>query len=196
VAAVTIAIDEDRLERRLAILSHAQVITFASTCAARLEKTAIELSSADTLASVTTVIEAISFYLSARIEFDSNSFEEELLQTMPDEDENPDFVSAVIEDAAAAGVYALRTVRDGSARDAVWAARRAYDTADRRVLQMLNVDEIGVSEEAYILQHPVVQAELQRQERDISALEALESDDRMAMETMIRRARNENILDV
>lgn len=88
----------------------------------------------------------------------------------------------------------LRATRDCDPQNAVWAARRSYETADREVLRTLNVGEIGDSEEAYALQHPVVQTELQRQSRDLDAVSGIDANAPAEFVTVVARARSEKIL--
>lgn len=77
---------------------------------------------------------------------------------------------ACAEDAASAVVYALRCFRTGEAQEAVWAARRSYECLDHYVINSEKID-INVSEaEGKILSHPLIQAELARQQRDVSEL--------------------------
>ena len=185
--------DEGLLESRLAVLSRYRLITFACACAARLENTARTFVTCAATEILSEIVRSVSMYVSDGICPDCKSDEEKLLQAMPAEDEAPDFVSSIVEDALAAGVYALRVLRDGEPRDAVWAARRAYETADRKVQQKLNVPDIGPSEERYILQNEVVQTELRRQERDLMELEQLDDVNRAGMYRIITRAHNEKI---
>lgn len=186
--------EEEQLRERLAILPRLTIIAFAAACAARLENTTQGLSTNPGLkVLLSNTVDAVTTFLAIGTPFDISVAEEELLAAMPHEDANPDFPSAVAEDAAAAVVFALRMLRDGDPQNAVWAARRAYDTADRAVLSTLNVGEVGDSEEVYILQHPIVQTELQRQSRDLDAVSGIEGDAPAELVAVIVRARSENI---
>lgn len=90
---------------------------------------------------------------------------------VPREDDEPWIESQpCAEDAAAALVYALEsTTRDGS-QEAAWAARRAYEA----VHHFLMSEEPGVivtaAAESRVREHPLVQAELTRQRRDLDDL--------------------------
>lgn len=187
--------DEERLRERLSILSRPAVVAFAAACAARLENTAGNLSKEQELKLLLSrTLDTAIAYLDSRLPFDTITPEENLLSAMPDEDADPELSSAVAEDAAAAAVYTLRTIRDGDFQNAAWAARRAYETADREVLSTLNIGAIGDSEEAYVLQHPVVQTELQRQARDLDAISEIEGHAAAELIAVVARARSEDIL--
>jgi hypothetical protein len=72
---------------------------------------------------------------------------------------------AYAEDAASAVAYALRALESGEPQEAAWAARRAYEAVDHHVMSRL-----GIKGESHVLGHPLVQAELSRQQRDLSEL--------------------------
>lgn len=192
---MSISFEEEQLHGRLSILPRLAVVGFAAACAARLENTARGLkANEDLVMLLSRTTDAVISYLGSGSAFDIGAAEEELLAAMPDEDANPDLPSAVAEDAAAAVVYTLRATRDGDPQNAVWAARCAYETADREVLRTLNVGEIGDSEEAYILQHPVVMTELQRQSRDLDAVSGIDGNVPAEFIAVVAKSRSENIL--
>lgn len=71
----------------------------------------------------------------------------------------------------AAMAYALRCRQNGEAQEAAWASRRAYEALDHFVLNR----EVGEGEESWegrALSHPLVQAELVRQQSDLNDLQA------------------------
>jgi uncharacterized protein YjaG (DUF416 family) len=72
-------------------------------------------------------------------------------------------------DAAAAVAYALRALETSDPQEAAWAARRAYEAADRFVIDRLDV-RLDAAGEARVMAHPVVQAEISRQLRDLREL--------------------------
>ena len=187
--------DEEQLRERLSVLPQLAAVAFAAACAARLENTTRNLNTHEDLKILLSrTMDAIVAYLGRGSPFDALAAEGDLLAAMPDEDANPDLPSAVFEDAAAAAVYMLRAARNGDPQDAAWAARRAYETADREVISTLNVGEVGDSEEAYVLQHPVVQVELQRQARDLDAVSGIDGGQSAELIAVVSRARAENIL--
>ena len=77
---------------------------------------------------------------------------------------------AAAEDAASALAYALRCRRSGLAKDAAWAARRCYEALDNYVINHEAIDTSIPGEEARVRSHPLVQAELGRQQRDLNEL--------------------------
>ncbi len=85
---------------------------------------------------------------------------------IPGEDDEP-WVDeqAYAEDAASAVAYTLRALESREPQEAAWAARRAYEAADHYVTH-----RIGIEGELQVLAHPIVQAELARQRRDLDEL--------------------------
>jgi hypothetical protein len=77
------------------------------------------------------------------------------------------------EDAAAALAYALRARLTGDPQEAAWACRRVYEAADHFVIATTGLPVGGSEAERVLLAHPVVQAELSRQRRDLNELSGL-----------------------
>ena len=71
------------------------------------------------------------------------------------------------EDAASAVAYTLRALDSGAPQEAAWSARRAYEAVDHHVMHRL-----GIADDERVLSHPLVQAELARQQRDLGELRA------------------------
>jgi len=93
---------------------------------------------------------------------------------LPDsEDDTESFRDYCEEDAVAALAYAIRSWIEDSSQEAAYAGRRAYEAADRRVLQTMPGSTIDPSTERVILAHPFVQSELASQAKDLAALAAL-----------------------
>jgi len=96
---------------------------------------------------------------------------ETCMELIPREDDGPWVIEqAAAEDATAALAYALRCRRSGLAKEAAWAARRAYEALDDYAINHANIDTNIAGAEAQVLAHPLVQAELARQERDLDEL--------------------------
>jgi uncharacterized protein YjaG (DUF416 family) len=93
---------------------------------------------------------------------------------------------AYADDAAAAIAYALRTLESGEPQEAAWAARRAYEALDHHV-----VHRLGVEGEEQLLAHPLVQAELARQRRDLDELLSARQDPAVLVVRLRDRARAE-----
>ncbi len=109
------------------------------------------------------------------------------LQLVPREDDGPwANGTASAEDASASVVYALKCHSSGDSQDAVWAARRAYENLDNYITTEEDGAVSWVSQSklpadiAQVTSHPLIQAELERQNRDLDDL--LGSTDRNANE--------------
>jgi uncharacterized protein YjaG (DUF416 family) len=76
------------------------------------------------------------------------------------------------QNAGMSAVYALRAKLTGAAQEAAWAARVAYEALDNFVINSENIDTNKPGEERRIIAHPLVQAELARQHRDLEELDA------------------------
>jgi uncharacterized protein YjaG (DUF416 family) len=93
------------------------------------------------------------------------------LQLTPTEDDGPWVPEqAAAEDAGAATAYALRCRQNGKGQEAAWAARRAYEAVDQLVIQHDGLNMNAPGAEARVLDHPLVQDELQCQKRDLLEL--------------------------
>ncbi len=67
-------------------------------------------------------------------------------------------------------VYALRTRISGKAEEAAWSAQTAYEILDNFVINQDEIDPNQPGSESRVLSHPLVQAELLRQQRDLDEL--------------------------
>ncbi|WP_437531192.1 DUF416 family protein [Sorangium sp. So ce726] len=74
------------------------------------------------------------------------------------------------QNAGMAVAYALRTKLAGDAQEAAWAARVAYEALDNFVINKESIDTNTPDNELRVLSHPLIQAELGRQERDVRTL--------------------------
>ena len=74
------------------------------------------------------------------------------------------------EDAAEAVAYALRSRQSGSSQEAVWAAYCAYEALDDFVINHEHIDTNIEGAHARVLAHPLIQAELLRQQRDLEEI--------------------------
>jgi uncharacterized protein YjaG (DUF416 family) len=82
-------------------------------------------------------------------------------------------IRAAAEDAVAAVVYTLRARLTSCSQEAAWAARRAYEAIDHHILSRLNTSVITPDIEQFVVANPLIQAELQRQDLDLSELTKL-----------------------
>jgi len=116
------------------------------------------------------------------------------LALVPPEDEEPWAESQPsADDAAAALVYALESRVKDDSQEAAWSARRAYDALDRFLMS----DQPGVivtaAAEHQVQEHPLVQAELARQRRDLDELLAVRDGDVREVAARLRdRAKEES----
>jgi len=66
--------------------------------------------------------------------------------------------------------YALRTRLTGEPQEAAWSARVAYEALDHFVINLEDIDTNKPGGEERVICHPIVQAELKRQQRDLDEL--------------------------
>ena len=91
----------------------------------------------------------------------------EAMSLLPEDDSASDD-EAFASDAISAAAYALRARRTFSPQEAAWAARRAYEAADYWASQA--PAPVTLDSDGQASTHPAVQAELQRQSRDVETL--------------------------
>ena len=72
---------------------------------------------------------------------------------------------------AASVAYAIRARLADDPQNAAWAARRAYSAVDHFIMSQIHSTRITREHPQFILSHPLVQAELRRQQADLEALE-------------------------
>jgi uncharacterized protein YjaG (DUF416 family) len=80
--------------------------------------------------------------------------------------------AAYADDAVASVAYTIRALLTADPQEAAWAARRAYDAVDHFIANQLNQSIIERELEGAIAAHPLVQAELQRQQADLRDLQS------------------------
>src|SRR5215813_12242274 len=91
---------------------------------------------------------------------------------------------SAVGDAVAALCYALRCHQTGDTKEAVWAARRPYESLDAYVIDQEGIDTNKPNGEQRVLSHPLIQAEVARQQRDLDDL--LTAQDLYAVERRLR----------
>lgn len=74
------------------------------------------------------------------------------------------------EDAVTSVAYALRALASGEPQEAAWAARHVYEAVDCFATSQICGDSTSFEKDRKILEHPAVQLELSRQQRDLSML--------------------------
>ena len=189
--------DETSLREGLSRLNVRQRSAFALACTGRLINDVCQLQAKS--ASVQLLQQSHDLIWQAvlsDLQANTSALEGQLLDVMPDEDDNSSLEAAVVEDACAAMVYAMRSLHGNSAQNAAWSARRAYETADRFASRSLNEDQYTVASGAIILAHYAVQRELKRQNRDMSIM----NDNGISDESVLIQLRsimnNERVLEV
>lgn len=103
-------------------------------------------------------------------------------------------VGTIWEDAVSSVAYALRSAVSGKSQEAAWAARRAYEALDQYVIDQEDIDVNLPGQEAAILANPLIQLELQRQERDLDDLMGSTGDTDSAIDLVKQRAARERAL--
>lgn len=95
---------------------------------------------------------------------ESNVWLKKIEEIIPLEDDGLPF-SAQADDAASALMYAIRSLASLDAKEAAWAAQRAYDSIDSFVNRL--PDSSGVVPSGYTDSHPLLDGELSTQSSDI-----------------------------
>jgi uncharacterized protein YjaG (DUF416 family) len=114
------------------------------------------------------------------------------MSLLPEEEERVSEECAYANDAVASVAYAIRARLSGDSREAMWAARRAYDAIDHYVVTRLNLKIIERANETRIVEHPLIQAELRRQQVDMAQLQGVITNPERQNEAIVelrRRAR-------
>ncbi len=179
---VTLRFDETQLVGILNRLDTEGRVAFAAACAERLLPAYVAFSNRTgrgepaTLRSILTRLwDDLAGDLMAESEVQANV--KACMELLPREDEGPWVVEQdFADDAVAATAYTLECRKSGNAQEAAWAARRAFEALDEFVANRENIDwsvpdaEARALALARILAHPLVQAELARQRRDLDEL--------------------------
>jgi uncharacterized protein YjaG (DUF416 family) len=184
--------DETELQQRLEQLPITSRVAFAAACAERMAPSYEEYSARTGSGDPTVYRELLARLwtdlngqpmsdpeIDRNIERSGDLFPEEPDPWMP---EYP-----AAEDATAALAYSLESRRNGSSKEAVWAARRAYEALDDYVITREDLDIAAPGAELKVLNHPLVQAELARQNRDLDELR----DNRITVDQLRDRAKAE-----
>lgn len=119
---------------------------------------------------------------------------EALMALVPsDEDDNWTDLSPYAQNAVTAATYALESRRAEQPQLPAWSARQAYEAIDYFVTNSENVDFNSPGIEEHVLRHPLVQAELARQQRDLSDLRKADSPFASLFNLIRERSRAETI---
>jgi hypothetical protein len=170
---VTLHFDETQLAANVERLPHQLRAAFASACAERLMPAYLAFSNRSRRgngAALKGILTRLWDDLAGDRMKDSEvqSKIDACMALIPREDDGPwSTEQASAEDAGASVGYALRCRKSGRAQEAAWAARRAYEALDHYAINRGDIDTNKPGSGERVLGHPVVQAELARQRRDL-----------------------------
>lgn len=161
--------NESALVRSLSGLSRAAQIAFATKTAERAIKVCCHGSRKTLYDSVLRPAADVLWesVLAERVQLESTL--DVIINALPNEGDQDWAIQDALDDHAISSLaYAVRaSLNQAAAQEAAWAARRAYELVDQAVLaRSSRVDEEDIKN------HPLVQRELARQQRDIRLLEA------------------------
>ena len=89
--------------------------------------------------------------------------------------------------AATSLCYAFRCRKTGDPQEAAWAVRRVYDGLDNLIINQENIDTNQPGGESKVLAHPLMQAELARQRRDLHELLEFRGEDISELAVRLRK---------
>ncbi len=167
--------DETRLVADLKRLSRPLRVLFAAACAERQVPAYTRFLNGVGVEYPNAVGAALDDVWANPARDDSGELErqlEECMALIPREDAIDRWTEDVTygANAAISVAYALRARKGGDAREAAFAGRIAYESLDHFVVNRQNVDLNLAGAEERVLAHPLIQAELLRQRRDVDEL--------------------------
>jgi hypothetical protein len=153
--------DEPSLLKTLNALPVSAQSAFAQACAIRTQHLAASPLGAEAASVCQRALDHAHAYVVAG-ELDSASIEQALavMNASPELDD----------DRVAACAYVVRHLLSGECQEAAWAARRAYEACDQLAQSEIEFDVYSKAIELQLLGHEAVQAELRRQDLDLSEL--------------------------
>jgi hypothetical protein len=170
--------DEKLLRLELDQLSCQACIAFVASCAQRLAHTYHRLAASDAHRDAAKFDSAMDYVwacvLTGSNEHTTADVLEDVMSLLVDEDSSgwtP--ATGYAEDAVSSLAYSLRYMLYHDAQEAIWAARLVYEAVDGYVIERDDIELNSQDAELRILQNPVVQAELERQARDLNELKAV-----------------------
>lgn len=173
------AFDRDDLVKRLGKLPGPSRVAFAYACASRLaqpyrEAVALEGGVGEEL--VERTLADLAAFLNYGAPSDWAARAATLIGHIPDEDQMGRAACQVLDDALAATAYAARTAIAFDPAEAASSAQRLYDAVDAHAQRSLEFSIYSPAIEQRLLEHSAVQSELERQRRDLAALESSGTD--------------------
>jgi uncharacterized protein YjaG (DUF416 family) len=176
-----IRFDEQDLVRQLQRMPNRLGVAFAAACAERQFPNYLRFSNATKHGNPNLLMRALRCVWDD-IEGSSESptlLREHLalcMSLLPSDDKGDFFrLAYYAEDAVAAVAYAIEARLRSEVEEAVEAARRAYAALDEHVSTILDIQIIDQEQEERMVSHPLIQAELCRQQADLSQLQKIAS---------------------
>jgi hypothetical protein len=165
--------DEPALVAVLSGLDRDRQVVFAATCAERLLPAYARFHQKTGLGDPATLRLTLDAAW-AQIQEDQESLAEGYRETLdaltPGECADWSVETGLAENAAASVGYTIDVAMEGGPQDAAWAARQVYEATDLWVRNRDDVDFNVEGAEERVLADPIVQAELGRQQRDLTEL--------------------------
>jgi hypothetical protein len=119
---------------------------------------------------------------------------QQIVDLIPDEDEDPSFAGGILDDALAALSFAIRATTVSPIECACDAAARALDTAFRFSSQTLNDRLLTDTAFRIVMESPTVQCELERQHRDLADIAEPSRPVEATIELLLTRSAGEAVL--
>jgi hypothetical protein len=168
--------DEPDLVARLARLPSKLRVVFAALCAERQLPNYIQFSERSGWGNPNILKEALeSIWQDIQGQPLTRAQLETILERcepfIPTGEEDTKEETAYAEDAATSIAYAIEARLTDDPQKAAWAARRAYSAVDHFIMSQIDSTRVTREDEQFILSHPLVQAELRRQQADLEELE-------------------------
>ena len=168
--------DEPDLVARLARLPSKLRVAFAALCAERQLPNYIQFSERSGWGNPNVLKDALkSIWQDIQgqplTKAELETILERCMALVPSGEEDTEEETAYAEDAAASVAYTIRARLADDPQEAAWAARCAYTAVDHFIMSQIDSMIVTREHQRFILSHPLVQAELQRQQADLKDLE-------------------------
>jgi uncharacterized protein len=185
--------DEPAMLRRLNTLGLRQRVAFAALCAERLlraQNALLREAHAPELDKPSLILAKLWGDLAgeAMTPEELKISLERCVTLAPTEDEAWELPEALTAEACCAVAYSLGCRLSGDAQEAEWAARQSYNALDFFVGTTYDIDYSKPGGEERLLEHPLVQRELCRQQRDLAELAESANLEEETLQQMRRRA--------
>ncbi|HEV3138670.1 MAG TPA: DUF416 family protein [Pirellulales bacterium] len=168
--------NERALKQQLDRLPRASRVAFAATCAQRLAGVCNRFVGTGGRADRANLFDDAlnyvwTYILTTPEEATTGRLLADVMAMIPDQDA-PGWtpLTAYGEDALSALAYSLRCLQSGDSQEAAWSARCIYEGLDYFVTLRDNVPPNEPGADVRVLSDPLIQAELERQARDIAEL--------------------------